>query len=107
MDGRAQGSGHAESPEWSASPEKHYEVRQPKGFFNNTYFEAHYWADIILHFAKKRKAHWVQQGWDTDLDDILINIPELELGLKDLIEQFKVPADCLGSEEDLKRGDKN
>ena len=94
------------TPEWTKSPLKHYKVHQPKGFFRNTYFEAHYWADIILHFAKKRKAHWVQQGWDTDLDDILINIPELELGLKDLIEQFKVPANCLGSEADLKKGDK-
>ncbi len=83
---------------------KEYELNLPRGFFHNVYFEAHFWADVILHFAKKRKQHWLDQAWsweDTP-DNPFMNRNRLESGLQNLIDQFKVDSECLSSEEGLK-----
>ena len=91
----------------SSSQEKEYELNLPKGFFHNVYFEAHFWADVILHFAKKRKKHWMELGWSWDsADDPFMNQNKLESGLQNLIHQFKVDPACLSSEEEMEQANK-
>ena len=72
-------------------PVKEYSVGLPRGVFQNMIFELSYWADMILHFGKKRAEYFAEHS-DEELHDKM-NIAELENSLRDLINRFNLK-DC-------------
>ena len=83
----------------SSATHQEYELNLPEGFFHNVYFEAHYWADILLHFAKKRNQYFIREKGEEYRE--LLNIEKLELGLDKIISLLKVSDSCLKEKEEL------
>ena len=83
-------------------PVKEYFVKLPRGVFQNIVFELNYWADIILHFGKKRK-NFLQGHEDEELKSFSdkINIEKVEHGLRNFINYFQLET-CSADTETLK-----
>ena len=79
-------------------PVKEYSVGLPRGVFQNMIFELNYWADMILHFGKKREKYFMEHS-DHELHDKM-NIAELENSLRDLINRFNLK-DCAADTDTL------
>ncbi len=76
-----------------------YSVDLPRGVFQSMIFELNYWADMVLHFGKKREKYFMEHS-DHELHD-KIHIAELENGLRDLINHFNLK-DCAADTDTLK-----
>ncbi|MDE0119657.1 MAG: hypothetical protein OXM55_06600 [Bdellovibrionales bacterium] len=77
---------HYDSRVGVARPRRVYNVSLPKGVFQSMHFEALYWSDMILHFARKKGLSDENRG-------------KLRGALKQFAEEFNISEECSFSED--------